>query len=159
MKKSLLLIPLLMICCQKEKNIITQRANGDSTGNQNKPQKESVAIKVIENEPVTNKDEIIRTVDASQIPFILNENFTKDWQSLSLKITNYNRPSIKVNLINKNHINLRFAAIKLPDGSDDGPLPDEISFNTKGKGEVWLFFSGNTMAEGESTGNFSVKVE
>ncbi len=159
MKKSLLLIPLFMISCQKEKNVITQHANQDSTGNQNKPQKESVAIKVIENKPVTNKDEIIRTVDASQIPFILNENFTKDEQVLSLKITNYTKPSIKVNLINKNHLNLRFTGIKLPDGSEDGPLPDEISYKIKGKGDVWLFFSRNTMAEGASTGNFSVKVE
>lgn len=159
MKKLLLLIPLLMISCQKEKSI-TQHANGDSTGNEHKLQKESVAIKVIENEPVTNKDEIIRTVDASQIPFILHENFTKDGQYLILKIANYTKPHLKAEIITEEKdFNIRINGIRLPDGNEDGPFSDEVSYDIKSRGEVWLTVGGNNMSEGKSTGSFSVKVE
>lgn len=160
MKKMSLLILLVIISCQKEQNITAQHTNRDSTGNQNRSQKESGAIKVIENKPVMNKDEIIRTVDASEIPFILNENFTKNGQWLTLKITNYNKPYLKANIITKEKdLNIRIGGIRLPDGNEDGPFSDKVSYEIKSKGEVWLSVGRNNMAEGKSTGSFSIKVE
>ncbi|MDC8106586.1 hypothetical protein MTQ00_18865 [Chryseobacterium sp. B21-037] len=96
MKKSLLLIPLIIVSCKKEPNV-NETANKDSIMISEQPGPEhsvdSAAIRkkdsIINNSPVTKhvlkkgvmrseKDgQIIRTADASQLPFTVGEQFTK----------------------------------------------------------------------------------
>jgi len=179
MKKSLLLIPLIIISCKKEANI-TETPSKDSmavTEMPDSPSKvDSAAIRmkdsIINNSPVTKEvlktgvmrnmkeGQIIRTADASQLPFTLGEEFTKDNQELVLKITNYEKPDIKATISTKEKdFNIRFNQIKTPDGKYDGPFGREITHEVVGKGEVWLIIGKSNMASGNTKGNFKVSVE
>lgn len=179
MKKSLLLIPLIIISCKKEPNTI-ETANKDSimaTGQSNpEPSVDSVALRqkdsIINNSPVTKhvlkkgvmrsekEGQIIRTADASQLPFTVGEQFTKDNQELILKITNYNKADLKAAISTKEKdFNIRFNQIKLPNGEYDGPFGREIFYQIAGKGEVWLIIGKSNMASGNTKGSFSVSVE
>lgn len=178
MKKSLLLIPLIIISCKKEGNVT--ETSKDSMAVTEQPaahsQMDSAAIRkkdsVINNAPVTkevlrtgvmrseNEGKIIRTADASQLPFTLGEEFTKDGQQLILKIANYNQPNIKAKISTKeNDFNIRFNQIKLPNGDYDGPFGREMVYETAGKGEVWLIIGKSNMASGNTKGHFTVSVE
>lgn len=161
MKKLLLLIILIAIFFQNGKGLTAQRTNRDSIGNQHNPQKKSAAIKFIKNKPITNKKEIIRTVDASQIPFILQEDLIKEGQCLRLRITNYTQPHFKVKLFTKKGkgFNVRINMVTLCDGSSEGPLPNEFSCDVKCKGDILVHTSWSNMAEGKRTGRFFIKVE
>lgn len=179
MKKSLLLIPLIIISCKKEANV-AETPNKDSiivtemTESQSKI--DSVAIRkkdsMINNSPVTKevlrtgvmrntkKGQIIRTADASQLPFTLGEEFTKDGQELVLKITDYEKPDIKATITTKEKdFNIRFNQIKTPDGKYDGPFSRELTHSVSGKGEVWLIIGKSNMASGNEKGSFKVSVE
>lgn len=179
MKKALLLIPLIIISCKKDPNV-TEIKDKDSMAITELPdpqsQMDSAAMRkqdsVINNAPVTKevlrkgvmrneKDgQIIRTADASQLPFTLGEEFTKDNQELVLKLTNYDEPSIKAKISTKEKdFNIRFNQIKLPNGEYDGPFGREISHEIPGKGEVWLIIGKSNMASGNTKGSFSVSVE
>ncbi|CAM3075440.1 hypothetical protein DRF59_15935 [Chryseobacterium flavum] len=179
MKKSLLLIPLIIISCKKDPKI-SETVDRDSTIVTEMPDSvtktDSVALRkrdsIINNAPATKevlrkgvmrneKDgQIIRTADASQLPFTLGEQFTEDNQELVLKLINYNQPEIKAKISTKEKdFNIRFNQIKLPNGDYDGPFGRDITYETSGKGEVWLIIGKSNMASGNTKGNFTVSVE
>ncbi|UZT96913.1 hypothetical protein ODZ84_17060 [Chryseobacterium fluminis] len=179
MKKSLLLIPLIIISCKKDP-VVADTSNKDSLAvtpqTDSTSIADSVALKkkdsLINNAPATKEvlrkgvmrnikdDQIIRTADAEQLPFTLGEEFTKEGQVLVLKITNYNKPAIKAKISTKNKdFNIRINQIKMPNGEFDGPFSQEMTHEVKGKGEVWLMIGQNNMASGNTTGNFTVSVE
>jgi hypothetical protein len=179
MKKSLLLIPLIIVSCKKDPNI-SETQNQDSMVITEQPaaagKTDSAALRmkdsIINNAPKTKevlrtgvmrneKDgQIIRTADAEQLPFTLGEEFTKDNQEFILKITGFDKPNIKANISTKEKdFNIRFNQIKLPNGDYDGPFGREISYDIKGKGEVWLIIGKSNMASGNTKGSFTVSVE
>jgi hypothetical protein len=179
MKKSLLLIPLIIISCKKEPNA-TEAANKDSimvTGQPNSESSvDSVALRkkdsIINNSPVTKhvlkkgvmrsekEGQIIRTADASQLPFTVGEQFTKEGQELVLKITNYDKADLKASISTKEKdFNIRFNQIKLPNGDYDGPFGRDIFYQIAGKGEIWLIIGKSNMASGNTKGSFSVSVD
>lgn len=179
MKKSLLLIPLIIISCKKEPNI-TETPNKDSVVVTEMPDSavktDSAAIRkqdsIINNAPATKEvlrkgvmrsekeGQIVRTADASQLPFTLGEEFTKDGQELVLKLTHYDKPTIKAKIsTNQKDFNIRFNQIRLPNGDYDGPFGREITYEIKGNGEVWLIIGKSNMASGNTKGSFNVSVE
>jgi len=179
MKKFLLLIPLMIISCKKEPKITeTQNRDSMAVSEQASPlqKADSAAVKmkdsIINNAPKTKevlskgvmrneKDgQIIRTADAAQLPFKLGEEFTKDGQEFILKITNFNQQNIKAKIsTDVKDFNIRFNQIKLPNGDYDGPFGREITYDVKGKGEVWLIVGKSNMASGSTKGSFTVSVE
>jgi len=179
MRKSLLLIPLIIISCKKEPNI-TEMPAKDSVAVSEipdpAPKADSVALKkqdsIINNAPATKEvlrkgvmrnekaGQIIRTADASQLPFTLGEEFTEDGQELVLKLTHYDKPNIKAKISTKEKdFNIRFNQIKLPNGDYDGPFGREITHEASGKGDVWLIIGKSNMASGNTKGSFTVSVE
>lgn len=179
MKKSLLLIPLLIVSCQKESAPAETQKNDSvivSEQSDTAPKMDSAAVKmkdsVINNAPKTKevlktgvmrsvKDgQITRTVDAAQFPLTLGEEFTKDGQEFTLKIINFDQSKIKAKIsTNEKDFNIRFNQIKLPNGDYDGPFGREITYDVKDKGEVWLIIGKNNMASGNTKGSFTVSVE
>ncbi|KAA2215480.1 hypothetical protein [Chryseobacterium sediminis] len=179
MKKSLLLIPLIIISCKKEP-AVTNVPEKDSTVVTEMPDSvvkaDSAALRkrdsIINNAPATKEvlrkgvmrtekeGQIIRTADATQLPFTLGEEFKKDDQELVLKLTHYDRPNIKAKISTKEKdFNIRFNQIKLPNGDYDGPFGREITYETPGKGEVWLIIGKSNMASGNTKGSFTISVE
>jgi len=179
MKKVLFLLPLFILSCNKEAPV-SGNTDQDSVAvsEQNTPDSgiDSVAIRkkdsIINNAPATKavlkegvmrnekEGQIVRTADAEQLPFKLGEQFTKDGQELVLKITNYTQPTIKASIVTKEKdFNIRFNQIKLPNGDYDGPFSKDITYDVKGKGEVWLIIGKSNMASGNTTGSFTVSVE
>ncbi|WP_431612550.1 hypothetical protein [Chryseobacterium sp. 'Rf worker isolate 10'] len=179
MKKSLLLIPLIIISCKKEP-AVTAVQDKDSTIVTEMPDSavkaDSAALRVkdsiINNAPVTKevlskgvmrneKDgQIVRTLDATQLPLTIGEQFTKDDQELVLKLTHYDRPNIKAKISTKEKdFNIRFNQIRVPNGDYDGPFGREITYDTPGKGEVWLIIGKSNMASGNTKGSFTVNIE
>ena len=137
---------------------------------------DSVALKerdsIINNAPATKEvlrkgvmrtekeGQIIRIADATQLPFTLGEEFKKDDQELILKLTHYDRPNIKAKISTKEKdFNIRFNQIKLANGDYDGPFGREITYDTPGKGEVWLIIGKSNMASGNTKGSFTITVE
>lgn len=181
MKKILLLIPLIIISCKKEPKVTEmQTLDSDSVAvsEQASPieKADSAAVKmkdsVINNAPKTKevlskgvmrdvKDgQIIRTAEAAQLPFKLGEEFTKDGQEFILKITNFNKSTLKAKIsTDVKDFNIRFNQIKLPNGDYDGPFGKEITYDVKGKGEVWLIVGKSNMASGTTKGSFTINVE
>ncbi|MBV8326045.1 hypothetical protein [Chryseobacterium sp.] len=179
MKKSLLLIPLIIFSCKKEPAIASV-PDKDSTVVTEMPDSavkaDSAALRkkdsIINNAPATKevlrkgvmrsvKDgQIIRTADASQLPFTLGEEFKNDGQELILKLTNYDQPHLKAKISTKEKdFNIRFNQIKLPNGDYDGPFSRDITYDIPGKGEVWLIIGKSNMASGNTKGHFTVNVE
>jgi len=179
MKRSLLLIPLLIISCKKESAPAETQKNDSvivSEQPDTAPKMDSAAVKmkdsVINNAPKTKevlktgvmrsvKDgKITRTVDAEQFPLTLGEEFTKDGQEFILKIINFDQSKIKAKIsTNEKDFNIRFNQIKLPNGDYDGPFGREITYDVKGKGEVWLMIGKSNMASGNTKGSFTVSIE
>jgi len=162
MKRSLLLIPLFIISCQKESAPVETQKNDSvivSEQPDTAPKMDSAAVKmkdsVINNAPKTKevlktgvmrtvKDgKITRTVDAEQFPITLGEEF-----KIKAKIST-----------NEKDFNIRFNQIKLPNGDFDGPFGREITYDVKDKGEVWLIIGKSNMASGNTKGSFTVSVE
>ncbi|MDQ1098767.1 MULTISPECIES: hypothetical protein [Chryseobacterium] len=177
MKKYFVLIPLLLLSCKKEAEK-TETTGRDSslTTERTQPIADSQALKkkdsIINNAPVTKQvlktgvmrevknGEITRTMDASQLPFTLGEQFTDQNQKLILKISNFDQSKIKANInTRQKDFNIRFNQIRLPNGDYDGPFGNEITYDVKGKGEVWLIIGKDQMAEGNTKGDFTVSVE
>lgn len=179
MKKSLLLIPLIIISCKKEP-AVTETPGKDSVAATEMPDSvykaDSVALKkrdsIINNAPATKEvlrkgvmrnekeGQIVRTADASQLPFTLGEEFTKDDQELVLKLTNFEQSKIKATIATKEKdFNIRFNQIRLPNGDYDGPFGRDITYDVKEKGEVWLIIGKSNMASGNTKGHFTVSVE
>ncbi|KQT20657.1 hypothetical protein ASG22_16925 [Chryseobacterium sp. Leaf405] len=179
MKKSLLLIPLIIISCKKDPNVEPAERK-DSIVITEQPdtalKMDSAAVRlkdsVINNAPKTKEvlktgvmrnvkeGQIIRMVDAEQFPLTLGEEFTKDDQEFILKITDFDKPNIKAKINTKQKdFNIRFNQIKLPNGDYDGPFGREITYDVKGKGEVWLMIGKSNMASGNTKGSFTVSLE
>lgn len=180
MKKSVLLfIPLLFIACKKEIPV-TETTMKDSVIVNEKPVpqpgSESLDIRekdsVINNAPITKevlrtgvmreeKDRVIvRMADGERLPFTIGEEFTEKHDKLILKIANFNKSKISAKIaIKQQDFNIRFNQIKLPDGKMDGPFMREITYDVTKPGEIWLIIGKNNMADGKTTGSFSVTVE
>ncbi|MDF2932456.1 MAG: hypothetical protein K0R36_1787 [Chryseobacterium sp.] len=180
MKKSiLLLIPLMILSCKKEApvsdapqkdSVIVSEQPAPNSGfdSVDKTQRDSV----INNAPVTKevlrtgvareeKDRVIvRLADGERLPFTIGEEFTDKHDKLILKISNFSKPKITAKISTKQQdFNIRFNQIKLPDGKMDGPFMREITYDVPKSGEVWLIIGKNNMADGKTTGSFSVSVE
>lgn len=180
MKKSVLLfIPLMILSCKKDAPI-TETATQDSAFvSEQKPAQsgfDSVDMRerdsVINNAPATKevlrkgvareeKDRVIvRLADGERLPFTIGEEFTEKHDKLILKISNFNKPKITAKISTKQQdFNIRFNQIQLPDGKMDGPFMREITYDVPKSGEVWLIIGKNLMADGKTTGSFSVTVE
>jgi len=178
MKKSLLFIPLLILSCKKEAPSVTV-PDKDSAVVTEMPdsavKSDSAVLKkdsASSNVPVAGasgrkgimreeKDgQIIRTADASQLPFALGEEFTKEGQELVLKLRNYEKPDLKATITTKQKdFNIRFNQIRLPNGNYDGPFGRDITYKIPEKGEVWLIIGKSNMASGNTKGSFMVNVE
>jgi hypothetical protein len=180
MKKSvLLLIPLVVLSCKKEVPV-SETTKNDSVVVSEQPtsseMKDSVAIRqkdsVINNAPMTKevlqtgvareeKDRVIvRLADGERLPFTIGEEFTEKHDKLILKISNFSKPKITAKISTKQQdFNIRFNQIQLPDGKMDGPFSREITYDVPKSGEVWLIIGKNNMADGKTTGSFSVTVE
>jgi hypothetical protein len=179
MKKSLLLIPLIIISCKKESKMMeTPDTDSVVVSEQTAPveKTDSVALRmkdsIINNAPKTKevlrtgvmrevKDgQIIRIIDGKRLPVTLGEEFTKDGQELILKIIDFEDPTLKAKISTKEKdFNIRFNQIKLPNGDYDGPFGRDITYDIKSKGEVWLIIGKSNMASGNTKGNFTVSVE
>lgn len=177
MKKSLILIPLILFSCKKE-SAVTETLHKDSAKISDKTVVEnpidSAQIKdsIINNAPATKEvlrtgvmrnidgKTITREADAEQMPFTIGEEFTQDNEEFILKIKNVKAGKISAKISPaENSQNIRFNQIKLPDSSYDGPFGREVSYDIKKDGEVWLIIGKSNMASGETKGKFSVSVE
>jgi len=179
MKKSLLLIPLIIVSCKKEP-AVSEISDKDSSVVTEQPassiRTDSAVLRmkdsVINNAPKTKEvlktgvmrdvkeGKITRTVDAEQLPVTLGEEFTEDGQEFTLKITGFSKPGIKAKIsTNQKDFNIRFNQIRLPNGDYDGPFGREIIYDVKEKGEVWLIIGKSNMASGNTKGSFTVSVE
>lgn len=179
MKKSLLLIPLIIISCKKDPAVseVSQKDSAIVTEMPDSTYKtDSVALKkkdsIINNAPATKevlrkgvmrseKDgQIVRTADASQLPFTIGEEFKNNDQELILKLTNFEQSDIKAKISTKEaDFNIRFNQIKLPNGDYDGPFGRELSYKIPEKGELWLIIGKSNMASGNTKGHFTVSIE
>lgn len=105
-------------------------------------------------------NKIIRTFDASQLPFTIGEEITDEDQQFIILIKNVTKPTIsaKINTIEKGR-NLRINQVILPDGSSDGPFSKEMKLVSKKNGNYKIVIGKNLMAEGKLSGNISVTVK
>lgn len=175
MKKSILLIiPFMILSCKKEAAVSdTAQKDSSAVSELQTPQWRLDSANMSENDSLIKKDsvnkkELIReekdkviiiTKDGSS-PFKIDEEFTDKHDKLILKITNFNKPKISAKITTKQQdFNIRFNQIKLPDGKMDGPFMREITYNVPASGELWLIIGKNNMADGKTTGSFSVNVE
>ncbi|MFY1046816.1 hypothetical protein [Chryseobacterium sp. GP-SGM7] len=167
-------IPLLVISCKKEVPAIETKTDSiivsEQSANTIKVDSQNIKINQdsVKNSSIDGKDEvtgvkngeIIKVVDGENLPVSIEEKFTDQNQKLVLKIKNYQKSDLKAIVLPKNNnMNIRFNQIKTPDGKFDGPFGREISYKIPKNGEVWLIIGKNLMAEGDLTGDFSVKVE
>lgn len=103
---------------------------------------------------------IIRMADGQRLPFTMGEKFTEKHDKLILKITDFTNTDISATIkVKDKNQNIRFNQIKMPDGSMKGPFGKELVEVVKGKGELWLIIGKNNMADGITSGDFSVTVE
>ncbi len=180
MKKVLLLLmPLMILSCKKESSV-AENTNQDSMVATEKVVQDSAfdsvdqsqKDSVINNAAITKevlrtgvareeKDRVIvRLADGERLPFTIGEEFTDKHDKLILKISNYNKPKITAKIATKQQdFNIRFNQIQLPDGKMDGPFMREITYDVPKPGEIWLIIGKNNMADGKTTGSFSVTVE
>lgn len=174
MKKSILLMmPFMILSCKKEaavsdivqkdssvvNELPTPQSRQDSA---NMPKSDSLIKKDSVNKELVREEKdkvIIITKDGSD-PFKIDDEFTEKHDKLILKIVNFNKPKITAKITTKQQdFNIRFNQIKLPDGKMDGPFMREITYNVPTFGELWLIIGKNNMADGKTTGSFSVNVE
>ncbi len=105
-------------------------------------------------------NKIIRTVDASQLPFTIGEEFTNENQQFILVIKNVKKASISAKIsTNEKGRNIRINQIIMPNNSTEGPFSNTLNYKTSIKGTYKIVIGKNLMAEGQLSGNFSVSVE
>jgi len=169
----------MILSCKKDVPV-SETTNKDSVAVSDQPATDSSTESaearerdsVINNAPVTKevlrtgvareeKDRVIvRLADGERLPFTIGEEFTEKHDKLILKISNFNKPKITAKISTKQQdFNIRFNQIQLPDGKMDGPFMREITYDVPKPGEVWLIIGKNLMADGKTTGSFSVTVE
>lgn len=158
---NILLVPILGIACcsnngvsQTENKPITTKTEITEIKNPEPQQGRMGAFRTVEG------NKIIRTVDASQLPFTIGEEFTNENQQFVIVIKNVTKPTIsaKINTVEKGR-NLRINQIVMPDNSTDGPFSKEMKFSKKKNGTYKIVIGKNLMTEGKLTGNISVTVE
>lgn len=166
MKIYIAILLFLFLSCNKKEVSLGNRAQDSIIVSEEKSpiSKANSASVVLENYTKLNTDslstgEIIRFVDATQLPFVLTETFTDKQQKLIIRIFNYPPYQLKGKITTEvENFNIRFNQIKLPNGDFDGPFGKEMSYKISEKGEVWLIIGKNNMADGAITGEFSVLV-
>lgn len=105
-------------------------------------------------------NKIIRTVDASQLPLNIGEEFTNENQQFVLVIKNVKKSSISAKIsTNDKARNIRINQIIMPNNLTDGPFSNNLNYKTSKKGTYKIVIGKNSMADGQLTGNFSVSVE
>lgn len=105
-------------------------------------------------------NKIIRTVDASQLPFSIGEEFTNENQQFILVIENVTKANISAEISTHDKgRNLRINQIILPDNSSDGPFMSKVNYKTSKKGTYKIVIGKNLMTEGKLAGSFSVSVK
>lgn len=179
MKKSLLLIPMIILSCKKEAKITTVQDKDSAVVTEMPDSVMKSDSAVMKNKdsgahhvPITGEGgrkgmmreekngQIIRTAETSQLPFALGEEFTKEGQELILKLKHYEKSDLKATITtNEKDFNIRFNQIRLPNGDYDGPFGREITYKIREKGEVWLIIGKSNMASGNTKGSFTVTVE
>ncbi len=173
MKKLLFVIPIVLFSCKKEVKTTETKSYDSVTLKQKSENKadsitkkddskvpDTITAEDVKSSTEENGNVLIKSVDGSHLPMIIQEEFTKDHDKLILKISNYSKPKLKAKIVTKqNDFNIRINQIKLPDGTMDGPFGREITYDIPEKGEVSLIIGKNNMADGKITGVFSVKIE
>lgn len=103
---------------------------------------------------------IIRTVDASQLPFTIGEEFTNENQEFVLVINNFKKPSVSAVIsVNDKGRNLRINQIILPNNLTDGPFSNRMDYKTSRKGTYKIVVGKNLMKEGKLSGGFIISVK
>ena len=151
--KYLSLIPLFLVACKKEPEVKDTKV--DTITTIEKPV-DSLST-IVKTERDSNQK--IITVDASKMPIRLNLEITNPNDQIILKLENIDQPKIKGYLKTETPMNVRINQIRMPDNTFDGPFGGTIDYETKQKGEYWLIFAKNNMADGEPVGKFFVKIE
>lgn len=173
MKKLLLLIPLILINCNKKdenKMISTETDSLNQTNNlvNDSSKNGVVTVNNAEKEPVVSSDtfrviegeKIIKTINGDILPMEISDEFTKEQQQLIIKIKNFSGSKITGKVISTNpQLNIRFNQIRLANGEFDGPFGADLNYDIKEKGEIWLIIGKNLMATGETTGKFTVSLK
>lgn len=151
--KYLALISLFLVACKKEPEVKDTKV--DTVTTVEKPVDSLSTILKTEKESNQN----IVTVDASKMPIRLNLEIKNPNDQVILKLENLNQSKIKGYIKTETPMNIRFNQIRMPDNTFDGPFGATIEYDTKQKGEYWLIFAKNNMADGEPVGKFFVKIE
>lgn len=151
--KYLALIPLFLVACKKEPEVKDVKI--DTVTTIEKPIDSLSTILKTEKESNQN----IITVDASKMPIRLNLEIKNPNDQIILKLENLNQPKIKGYVKTESPMNVRINQIRMPDNTFDGPFGPTIEYETKLKGEYWLIFAKNNMADGEPVGKFFIKIE
>ena len=151
--KYLALVPLFLVACKKEPEVKDTKV--DTVTTIEKPVDSLSAIVKTERE----SNQKIITVDASKMPIRLNLEITNPNDQIILKLENLDQPKIKGYVKTETPMNVRINQIRMPDNTFDGPFGPTIEYDTKQKGEYWLIFAKNNMADGEPVGKFFVKIE
>lgn len=176
MKKLFLLIPVLLLSCNKKEAVAETTLTQDSMVVVDQPLVENSQDSanrglVILPEAQTPKEmakafrvmegnKIIRTINADMIPLKVTDEFTTNDQQYILKIKNFSGSKISGQITPENpDLNIRFNQIRLADGKFDGPFSREMTYDVKEKGEIWLLISKSNMASGESKGKFTVNIQ
>lgn len=151
--KYLALVPLFLVACKKEPEVKDTKV--DTITTIEKPVDSLSTIVKTERE----SNQKIITVDASKMPIRLNLEITNPNDQIILKLENLDQPKIKGYLKTESPMNVRINQIRMPDNTFDGPFGPTIEYDTNQKGEYWLIFAKNNMADGEPVGKFFVKIE
>lgn len=151
--KYLALIPLFLVACKKEPEVKNTKVDTITTVEKTV---DSLST-ILKTEKESNQN--IVTVDASKMPIRLNLEIKNPNDQVVLKLENLNQPKIKGYIKTETPMNIRFNQIRMPDNTFDGPFATTIEYDTKQKGEYWLIFAKNNMADGEPVGKFFVKIE
>lgn len=176
MKKLLLILPLLIISCQKKEVISENGIKSDSvilsdqTVIDNKIDSAANGIVAIDDLNATKAtfktfrivdgDSIVKTINADMIPLTITDEFTRKVQKMVLKIKNFDRAKIVGTITPENPpMNIRFNQIKLANGDYDGPFGRELNYEIKEKGEIWLIIAKSNMASGDASGKFKIRIE
>lgn len=176
MKKLLLILPLLIISCQKKEVISENGIKSDSvilsdqTVIDNKIDSAANGIVAIDDLNATKAtfktfrivdgDSIVKTINADMIPLTITDEFTPKVQKMVLKIKKFDKSKIVGTITPENpQMNIRFNQIKLTDGDYDGPFGHELNYEIKEKGEIWLIIARSNMASGDATGKFKIRIE
>ncbi len=170
MKKLLAILPLLIVSCQKDVAASNLKSDSVMLSKQSDiaPKIDSAPtgivpvdkIDALEKDKVIEGKEIIKTIDASQLPITIADEFSDADQQMIIKIKNFKTDKISGIITPENpEMNIRFNQIKLTNGDYDGPFGSNLTYDIKSEGEIWLIIAKSNMASGETKGKFSVRLE